>query len=87
MKAARFSCCWKHPSNTSLFSVTPTPQQVLTATTGITPPQGRVRLDTREKLLPVRVLRPWHRMPRDTADTQPLEVVQGQVGRGLVQPG
>ena len=49
--------------------------------------QGRFRLDIRKKLFPVRLLRHWHRVPREAVAAPSPGSVQGQVGqRGLKQP-
>jgi len=35
----------------------------------------------------VRVVRPWHRYPREAVAAPSLADVEGQVGRGFEQPG
>ena len=35
--------------------------------------EGRFRLDVRKKLFTVRVVRPWHRLPRQVGDAPSLE--------------
>lgn len=36
--------------------------------------QSNIRLDIRKKFFYVRVMRPWHRLPREAVDVPSLEV-------------
>jgi len=36
--------------------------------------EGRFRLDNRKKFFPVRVVRPWHRLPREAVAAPSLAV-------------
>ena len=47
--------------------------------------EGRFRLDIRKKFFTVRVVRPWHRLPREAVAGPSLEGFK--VGRGFEQPG
>jgi len=49
--------------------------------------EGRFRLDIRKKFFTMRVLKHWHRLPREVVDTPLPVVVQGQVGWSSEQPG
>ncbi|KFQ80362.1 hypothetical protein N335_04898, partial [Phaethon lepturus] len=35
--------------------------------------EGRFRLDLRKKFFPMRVVKPWHRLPRGVVDAPSLE--------------
>ena len=48
--------------------------------------EGRIRLDVRKKFFTQRVVRRWHRLPREATDTLVLEMFKGQVGWGPGQP-
>ena len=41
--------------------------------------QGRFRLDQRQKLFPVRVLRHWHRVPREAVAAPSLAVLKARL--------
>ncbi|KFU87818.1 hypothetical protein M959_07777, partial [Chaetura pelagica] len=43
--------------------------------------EGRFRLDIRRKLFPVRVVRHWHRLPREAVDAPSLEVFKARLDR------
>ena len=45
--------------------------------------EGRFRLDTRKKFFAMRVLRHWHRLPRDTVDAPSLEVFKVRLDGAL----
>jgi len=49
--------------------------------------EGRFRLDIRKKFLPMRVVRPWPRLPREAVDAPSLASAQGQVGWSSEHPG
>ena len=44
-------------------------------------PQGRVRWHTGKKFSPVRVGRPWHRLPREVVAAPSLEVLKARLDR------
>ena len=44
-------------------------------------------MDIRGKFLTERVVRCWHRLPREAVDAPPLEVFKDKVGWGPGQPG
>ncbi|KFQ37752.1 hypothetical protein N332_13833, partial [Mesitornis unicolor] len=41
--------------------------------------EGRFRLDIRKKFFTVRVLRHWHRLPREAVDAPSLEVFKARL--------
>ncbi|KFW82543.1 hypothetical protein N305_07790, partial [Manacus vitellinus] len=41
--------------------------------------EGRFRLDIRRKFLTVRVLRHWHRLPREAVDAPPLKMFKARL--------
>jgi len=50
---------------------------------GIKLKEGRFRLDTRKELFPVRVVRHWHRLPRDVVAAPSLVVFKARLNRTL----
>ncbi|KFQ46836.1 hypothetical protein N333_11265, partial [Nestor notabilis] len=46
---------------------------------GVKLEEGRFRLDTRKKLCTIRVLRPWHRLPREAVAAPSLEIFQARL--------
>ncbi|KFW08126.1 hypothetical protein N326_05662, partial [Eurypyga helias] len=44
---------------------------------------GRFRLDSRKKSCPVRVVRHWHRLPREAVDAPSLEVFKARLDEAL----
>ena len=45
--------------------------------------EGRFRLDKRKKSFTVRVVRHWHRLPRDVADAPSLETFKARLDQAL----
>jgi len=45
--------------------------------------QGRFRLDIRKKLLMVRVVRHWNRLPREVMDAPSLKTFKARLDRAL----
>ena len=45
--------------------------------------EGRFRLDRRKRLCTARVVRPWHRLPREVVDAPSLETFQVKLDRAL----
>ncbi|KFQ37719.1 hypothetical protein N332_12853, partial [Mesitornis unicolor] len=45
--------------------------------------EGRFRLDIRKKFFTVRVVRHWHRLPREAVDGPSLEVFKARLERAL----
>ncbi|RMC18828.1 hypothetical protein DUI87_04724 [Hirundo rustica rustica] len=50
-----------------------------TVSNGFKQTESRVRLDIRKKLLPVRAVKPWHRLPREAVDVPSLEVSKARL--------
>ncbi|KFQ38950.1 hypothetical protein N332_02179, partial [Mesitornis unicolor] len=45
--------------------------------------EGRFRLDIRMKFFTVKVVRHWHRLPREAVDAPSLEVFKARLDRAL----
>jgi len=45
--------------------------------------EGRFRLDTRTKFFTMRVVKPWHRLPREVVDGPSLETFKARLGGAL----
>jgi len=45
--------------------------------------EGRFRLDIRKKFFPVRVVKPWHRLPREAVAAPSLAVLKASVDGAL----
>ena len=49
--------------------------------------EGRFRLDSRKKFFPVRVVRPWHRLPREAVAAPSLAVFKARLDGALGNMG
>ena len=45
--------------------------------------EGRLRLDIKKKFFPVRVVRPWHRLPREAVAAPSLSVFKARLDGAL----
>ncbi|KFQ25891.1 hypothetical protein N332_13551, partial [Mesitornis unicolor] len=45
--------------------------------------EGRFRLDIRKKFFTVRVVRHWHRLPREAVDAPSLKVLKARLDKAL----
>ena len=50
---------------------------------GSKPKEGRFRLDVRKKLFTMRVVRPWHRLPREAVAALSLAVLKARLDGAL----
>lgn len=48
--------------------------------------EGKFRLGTGKKFLSVRVVRPWHRLPKESVPSPFLEMLNVELDRALEQP-
>ncbi|KFQ73683.1 hypothetical protein N335_10801, partial [Phaethon lepturus] len=47
--------------------------------------EGRFRLDLRKKFFPLRVVKPWPRLPREVVDAPSLETFQVRLAGALIK--
>jgi len=45
--------------------------------------EGRFRLDIRKKFFTLRVMKPWHRLPREVVDASSLETFTVKLDKAL----
>ncbi|KFQ64010.1 hypothetical protein N335_08244, partial [Phaethon lepturus] len=45
--------------------------------------EGRLQLDLRKKFLTMRVVKPWHMLPREVVDASSLEIFQVRLDGAL----
>jgi len=50
---------------------------------GVDVKEGRFRIDTRKKFFPMRVVRPWHRLPREAVAAPSLAVFKARLDGAL----
>jgi len=48
--------------------------------------EGRFRLDIRKKFFTLRVVKPWHRLPREVGDAPSLETFKIRLDRAVSNP-